>query len=92
MLVDGLVLDGRDVLLLLDDEEGVAPLMEGPSSSLRVCRGILENGWVVIGQPRPDRDPLLSEFLESARPQGRGREEALEPPVEEKLARVRHGS
>jgi hypothetical protein len=67
--IDGLVIGGRDVwILVARPEDDVASMLqpgldENRSTDLRVCRGVLEGGIVVLGDADPDRDPFLSDLI-----------------------------
>ena len=67
--LDGLVVNRREVWVLVgrEDDDPVDLLLgiDGESSGcpLRVCREVLDDGRLLIGDPDPDQDQLLSELL-----------------------------
>lgn len=66
--VDGLIVGGREVWVVVarEDEDPVQWLRadgDAGASPLRVCRGILEGGVLLLGDADPERDPLLSDLL-----------------------------
>ena len=66
-VVDGLVLGGRDVWVVVSrgtgDLDGLLAADGRPESDTRVCRAVLEGGILVLGHTSPERDPLLSTLL-----------------------------
>ena len=66
-VVDALVMNDRDLWLVVARHgEQVEEWMHGTGGEevapLRVCRKLLANGEIVIGESDPDRDLLLSEM------------------------------
>lgn len=67
--VDGLIIGGREVWVLVagPGDDVASWLRPAPDSErgsgLRVCRGVLEDGTVVLGDADPERDPLLSDLI-----------------------------
>lgn len=74
--VDGLIIGGREIWVLVagpgDDVAALLRCEPGPDggSNLRVCRGVLDDGVVVLGDADPERDPLLSDLI-----RGKGNED-----------------
>ena len=69
--MDGLVIGGNEVYVVLAHPgDDISDLLRGTGSDedrvpLRVCRGILEEGFVVLGPADPIHDPLLSDLVRS---------------------------
>jgi len=67
--IDGLVLGRKEFWIVVagDDEDPVGILRAGAGSDadppLRICRGVLEPGFVLIGDPDLAQDTFLSELL-----------------------------
>lgn len=67
--VDGLVVNHEDVWVLLGREDGdpIDTLLgeqgEMSDAPLRICRAVLGDGHLVIGEADPDQDELLTDLL-----------------------------
>jgi hypothetical protein len=67
--LDALVVGGNEVYVVvaLPGDDVGALLRDGPDTPervpLRVCRGILDEGIVVLGPTDPEHDPLLSDLV-----------------------------
>ena len=66
-VVDALVMNDRDLWLVVARHgEQIEEWMHGTGGEevapLRVCRKLMANGEIVIGEADPDRDLLLSEM------------------------------
>jgi hypothetical protein len=67
--VDGLLVGQRDVWVLISraDEDPVGMLFEDeePDEEIPfvVCRGIRDDGTVLLGRPDPDQDALISQIM-----------------------------
>ncbi len=67
--VDGLIIGGREVwVLVAGPGEDVASLLrldrdQAPGAALRLCRGVLEDGVLLLGDSDPEKDPLLSDLM-----------------------------
>ena len=69
--VDGLVVGGREVwVLVAGPDEDPADLLWSDDlgcDSLKICKAVLDDDTLVLGDADPEQDPLLSDILRGAR-------------------------